>query len=95
MRTKGSGPDMALRNITQQTIITIQVENILRTVLFLFISLVSKLSNPDMSHQGSADRPYNNEIVIISPNEAKSLSKGLLNLGNITKVVSNRGKAKM
>ena len=45
--------------------------------------------------QGSADRPYNNEIVIISPNEAKSLSKGLLNLGNITKVVSNRGKAKM
>ena len=46
-------------------------------------------------HQGSADRPYNNEIVIISPNEAKSLSKGLLNLGNITKVVSNRGKAKM
>ena len=49
----------------------------------------------DSSSQGSADRPYNNEIVIISPNEAKSLSKGLLNLGNITKVVSNRGKAKM
>ena len=56
----------------------------------------SNVSSRKRRHtQGSADRPYNNEIVIISPNEAKSLSKGLLNLGNITKVVSNRGKAKM